>query len=59
MASVTKHFKKGVLIIHQKIHTDVKEFKCGQWQCAKAFTDRCNLIHHHKIHAGVKEFKCG
>ena len=43
------------LLIHQKSHSGMKEYKCEQ--CNKAFTQKCDLNRPKKIHTGDKEFQ--
>ncbi|KAM4034514.1 uncharacterized protein ACNLHF_021152 [Anomaloglossus baeobatrachus] len=50
------YYKKGSLLIHQRIHTGEKLHTCKH--CGRNFVYKANLIEHERLHAGEKPFSC-
>ena len=50
-----KHFPGG-LIVHQRVHSGDKPYKCGE--CDAESTSSENLKTHTKLHKNSKEFQC-
>ncbi|XP_073540368.1 uncharacterized protein [Phyllobates terribilis] len=50
------YYKKGSLLIHQRIHTGEKLHTCKQ--CGRNFVYKANMIEHERLHAGEKTFSC-
>lgn len=45
------------LMQHQKLHTGLKPYKCGQ--CGKPFVQKFQLFQHQVVHIGERPYHCG